>query len=155
MGLFGPPDVPKLVEKHDLDGLIWAAHYRKSEKVRSAAKAALATFATELVQALEDLLRTERQQFGPLGKRTLRNFAQLQRLQDGLVAIGAQGLEPLLRSFAATYRGDSSTEFWAYRDVLWRLSDVDLSELVDHPDPAVRDLITDAISVRATRSGDA
>jgi len=146
--------VPRLRAKNDLDGLIWAATYKKDAAVRSQARAALRDLAPELVRELQDLLRAERLQSGALGRRTLRNYPRLQLLQDGLVAAGEAVLDPLLRSFAATYRGDS-TEFAAYREVLWRLDDVDLSARLQDPDPAVRELIADAISVRAQREDDA
>ncbi len=68
------------------------------------------------------------------------------------MATGAEAVEPLLRSFAATYRGDGMT-YSAYRDVLWRLEGADLSARPEDADPEVRKLVADAIGIRVQRTG--
>jgi hypothetical protein len=149
--VFGRPNVARLVAKDDLEGLIWAA-YHKDPAVRAQARQALKDRAGEQVQAFEDLLRIERIQTSGLARRTLRNYPRLEMLRDGLVATGPEAVEPLLRSFAATYRGDGMT-YSAYRDVLWRLENADLSARLEDADPEVRRLVADAIGVRAQRAG--
>jgi hypothetical protein len=147
--VFARPNVARLVAKNDLDGLIWAA-YHKDPVVRAQARQALKDCAAEQVQAFESLLRIERIQSSGLARRTMRNYPQLERLRDGLVATGVEAVEPLLRSFAATYSGDGMT-YSAYRDVLWRLEDVDLSAWSHDPEPEVRKLVADAVGVKALR----
>ncbi len=147
--MFGKPDVARLAADNDLDGLTWAAYHR-NEAVRAEARQALKGLAGEQVMAFARLLRIERIQSSGLARRTLRNYPGLERLQDGLVATGAEAIEPLLRSFAETYRGDGIT-YLAYRDVLWRLDDADLSAWLEDADPEVRKLVADAIGVRALR----
>jgi hypothetical protein len=147
--VFGKPDVARLAAEKDLDGLTWAA-YHKNEEVRTQARQALKALTAEQVRAFAGLLRIERIQSSGLARRTLRNYPGLERLQDGLVATGAEAVEPLLRSFAETQHGDGFT-YAAYRDVLWRLEGVDLSDWLEHADPEVRRLVADAIGVRALR----
>jgi hypothetical protein len=149
--VFARPNVARLVSKNDLDGLIWAA-YHKDPVVRAQARHALKDRAAEQAQAFESLLRIERIQSSGLARRTMRNYPRLERLRDGLVATGAEAVEPLLRSFAATYAGDGMT-YSAYRDVLWRLEDVDLSAWLHDPEPEVRKLVADAAGVKALRGG--
>lgn len=149
--MFGRPDVARLVARNDIDGLIWAA-YHKDPEVRGQARQALKERAADQVDAFVKLLRIERIQTSGLARRTMRNYPMMERMRDGLVATGVEAVEPLLRSFAAAYHGDGMT-YSAYRDVLWRIEDVDLSAWLDDPDPEVRKLVADALDVRALRTG--
>jgi HEAT repeat protein len=52
MALFRPPDVEQVVARGNIEGLIRAAKYKKSEKIREEARAALADMADYLIGEL-------------------------------------------------------------------------------------------------------
>jgi hypothetical protein len=79
MALFGPPDVEALNARGNVEGLIRAAKYKKSEKVREEAKAALATMVDYLI-----------------GELNTKNIRRLAILREGLMLAGRPAIERMI-----------------------------------------------------------
>ena len=79
MALFRPPDVEQLVARGNVEGLIRASTYKKSEKVRNQAKAALA--------GMVDFL---------IGELNTKNIRRLGIVREGLMIIGKPAVDRMI-----------------------------------------------------------
>jgi HEAT repeat protein len=79
MALFGPPDVARLMERGNVEGLIRAAKYKKDEHVRQEARAALAEMTDFLI-----------------GELQTKNIRRLALVREALMLIGPPAVERMI-----------------------------------------------------------
>ena len=79
MALFKPPDVERLVARGNVEGLIRAAKYKKSVKVREEARAALATMVDFLI-----------------GELNTKNIRRLGIVREGLMLAGRPAIDRMI-----------------------------------------------------------
>jgi HEAT repeat protein len=79
MALFGPPDVERLNARGNVEGLIRAAKYKRDEKVREAARAALAQMTDFLI-----------------GELNTKNIRRLGLVREALMLIGKPAVDRMI-----------------------------------------------------------
>ena len=129
MGLFGPPDVARLVAKGNIEGLVSAGSYRRDPEVRRAAAAALAGMTDQLIVNLQS-----------------HDLRVLRRARKGLQIAGRPAVEALV--FVIT-DGQSVHRRQDATFVLGEVADqgtaaVVAGQLAD-PDPLLRTLAAEAL----------